>query len=69
MASSKKTTKKTETKTASEKPVESVAVAQPLGSPLSTKGTQGQTKRKPVAPRRVPVQYTPRIPTAHCPGC
>lgn len=60
MASLKTTTKKTETKTATaanEQPVESVAVP------------QQQTKRKPVATRRVPVQYTPRIPTARCPGC
>ena len=28
------------------------------------------TRRKaPAAARRVPVQYTPRIPTARCPGC
>lgn len=26
-------------------------------------------KKTPAAPRRVPVQYTPRIPTARCPGC
>ena len=56
MASSKTTTKKTATKT---KQVATV----PDGSP------SGQTKRKPTATRRVPVQYTPRIPTARCPGC
>lgn len=61
MASSKTTTKKNATKTApkaSDQPVESVAVP------------QQQIKRKPTAAtRRAPVQYTPRIPTARCPGC
>lgn len=60
MASSKTTTKKTATKGAqkAENAVEQAAVA------------QQQTKRKvPAASRRVPVQYTPRIPTARCPRC
>ena len=53
----KKTAPKASTKT-DDQPVGSVAV------------TQQQTKRKvPTAARRVPVQYTPRIPTARCPGC
>ena len=31
---------------------------------------QQPAKRKPkAATRRVPVNYTPRIPTARCPGC
>lgn len=56
MAQSKTTTKKATTK--AEKGAEPVAAA------------QQQTKRKaPVAVRRVPVQYTPRIPTTRCPGC
>ena len=39
-------------------PVESVAVP------------KQQTKRKvQTATRRIPVQYTPRIPTARCPWC
>ena len=37
-------------------PVESVAVP------------QRQAKRQQ-AVRRIPVQYTPRIPSARCPGC
>ena len=55
MAKSKTTTKKTATKQ-TEQPVESVAV------------TQQHTKRRQSA-RRVPVQYTPRVPSARCPGC
>ena len=55
MAKSKTTTKKTTTKQA-EPSVESVAVA------------QRHTKRQQ-AVRRIPVQYTPRIPSARCPGC
>lgn len=54
MAKSKTTTKKTATKA---DPVEPVAAP------------QQPTKRKPAATRRVPVQYTPRIPSARCPGC
>ena len=57
MASSKTTTKKKSATKVSDEPVESVAAA------------QRQSKRKPTATRRVPVQYTPRIPTARCPGC
>ena len=57
MASSKTTTtKKNATKTKQDATV-------PDGSP------SGQTKRKPIATRRAPVQYTPSIPTARCPGC
>lgn len=55
MAKSKNTTPKKEEKP-TEQPVESVAVP--------------QTKRKQVSSvRRVPVQYTPRIPSARCPWC
>lgn len=57
MASSKTTTKKKSATKVSDEPVESVAAV------------QRQSKRKPTATRRVPVQYTPRIPTARCPGC
>ena len=59
MAKSKTTTKKTATKQAPKAdPVESVAVP------------QQPARRKPAAvARRVPVQYTPRIPSARCPGC
>ena len=71
MEKSKTTQKKTATKQAPKAdPVESVAVAQPLGHrPLATSGTQEPARRKPSAARRVPVQYTPRIPSARCPGC
>ena len=48
--------KTTTKKTAKADPVESVAVA------------QQHTKRQQ-AVRRIPVQYTPRIPSARCPGC
>ena len=57
MAQSKKTEKKTATKTnrkMSEQPADSVAA------------TKGRTF---AAVRRVPVQYTPRIPTTRCPWC
>ena len=59
MAKSKTTQKKTPTKQAPKaNPVESDAV------------TQQPSRRKPAAAtRRVPVQYTPRIPSARCPGC
>lgn len=53
MAKSKTTTKKTENKA----PEQPVTV------------TQQPAKHRPVATRRVPVQYTPRIPSARCPGC
>ena len=48
---------KNTTRKKAEQPAESIVV------------TQQQTKRKPASARRVPVQYTPRIPTARCPGC
>ena len=48
--------KTTTKKTATADPVESVAVP------------QQQAKRRP-AVRRIPVQYTPRIPSARGPGC
>ena len=58
MAKSKTTQKKTPTKQAPKvDPVASVAVP------------QQPARRKPSAARRVPVQYTPRIPSARCPGC
>lgn len=57
MASSKTTTQKKPATKTSDQSVESVAAV------------QRQSKRKPAATRRVPVQYTPRIPTARCPGC
>ena len=58
MAKSKTTQKKTATKQAPKaNPVASVAVP------------QQPSKHKPSAVRRVPVQYTPRIPLARCPGC
>lgn len=50
---SSKTTTKKTATKKNEKPAEPVAMA----------------KRKPVAIRRVPVQYTPRIPTTRCLGC
>ena len=57
----KKTTKKVPDKKAAS-PVETVAVAQ--------QPKQKKQKRKAIAPaRRVAVQYTQRIPGAHCPGC
>ena len=60
----KTTPKKTTatTKAPDKNPVESVAVPQ---QPKQTK-----PRRKAIAPaRRIAVQYTPRIPGAHCPGC
>ena len=57
MAQSKKTEKKTATKTnrkMSEQPADSVAATK---------------SRTFAAVRRVPVQYTPRIPTTRCPWC
>lgn len=57
MAQSKTIAKKKAKKT-NDKTSESVAVP------------QQQAKRKTsTAARRVPVQYTPRIPTARCPWC
>ena len=55
MAKSKNTTLKTEAKPKAD-PVESIAVP------------QQHTKRRQ-AVRRIPVQYTPRVPSARCPGC
>lgn len=56
MAKSKTTTNKR----TDEQPVESVTASQ----------QQQQAKHKPMpAVRRVPVQYTPRIPSARCPWC
>ena len=54
MSKSKTSVKNTTTKKANEQPVESVAMTK---------------NRKPVATRRVAVQYTPRIPTVRCPWC
>ena len=57
MAKSKKATQKKETKQVEQKT-------------KSVDAPQQQAKRKPVSSiRRVPVQYTPRIPTARCPWC
>lgn len=61
MAKSKKTTQKTLEQKPAEQPVEKAAV---------TDGSQSGKKRRPTAGgRRIPVHYTPRIPTAHCPWC
>ena len=58
MATSKNTTPKKTAKKTNEQKAEPVAVA------------QQPAKRKSLASvRRVPVQYTPHIPTARCPRC
>ena len=60
MAKSKTTTKKTATK---QPPKANLTATVPDGSP------SGKKRNQPAAARRVPVQYTPRIPSARCPGC
>lgn len=57
MASSKTTAKKTATK------------ASPKSGEQSAEPASVARRKAPIATRRVPVQYTPRIPTARCPGC
>jgi hypothetical protein len=53
-----KTAARKKAKKTNDKTAESVAVP------------KQQTKRKvQTATRRIPVQYTPRIPTARCPWC
>lgn len=54
MSKSKTSVKNTAKKKANEQPVESAPATK---------------NRKPVAARRVAVQYTPRIPTVRCPWC
>ena len=60
MASSKKATPKKTAKKANEQPSEATV---PGGSP------SGKSKKPIASVRRVPVQYTPRIPAARCPWC
>ena len=57
MEKSKTTTKKKATKQQPKQP-----------AVRTVPGTSVSGKRRP-AVRRIPVQYTPRIPSARCPGC
>jgi len=50
------------TKEAPERSVEPAAVTQ-------QPNVKAKTRKAVAAVRRVPVQYTPRIPGAHCRGC
>ena len=52
-----------------QKQTQMVEQAEPVRAVVPDDSSSGKKPRKPIAARRVNVQYTPRIPTARCPWC